>query len=61
MNFKTMMLVNTVVAAVFGLALVIVFKYMPELDLHWVYPALLIVMAAVAISMLVFFRIKKWL
>jgi magnesium transporter len=37
------------------------FKYMPELDLHWAYPALLIVMAAIAISMLIYFRIKKWL
>jgi magnesium transporter len=37
------------------------FKYMPELDLHWTYPALLIVMAVIAISMLVFFRVKKWL
>jgi magnesium transporter len=37
------------------------FKYMPELDLHWGYPALLVVMAAIVISMLVYFRIKKWL
>jgi magnesium transporter len=37
------------------------FKYMPELDMRWAYPALLIVMATIAISMLVFFRIKKWL
>jgi hypothetical protein len=29
------------------------FKYMPELDLHWAYPALLAVMAVIVISMLV--------
>jgi magnesium transporter len=37
------------------------FKYMPELDLRWAYPALLSVMAAVVIFMLVYFRVKKWL
>jgi len=37
------------------------FKYMPELDLHWGYPTLLIVMAVIVITMLVFFRTKKWL
>jgi magnesium transporter len=37
------------------------FKYMPELDLRWAYPALLSVMAVVVIFMLVYFRVKKWL
>jgi magnesium transporter len=34
---------------------------MPELELRWAYPALLIIMAVIGISMLVYFRIKKWL
>jgi magnesium transporter len=37
------------------------FKYMPELDWQWGYPAILIIMALIGISMLVYFRIKKWL
>jgi magnesium transporter len=37
------------------------FKHMPELDWHWGYPAVLVVMAAVAIGMVVFFRRKRWI
>lgn len=37
------------------------FKYMPELDKPWAYPLLLIVMLCIAISILWFFRKKKWL
>ena len=37
------------------------FKYLPELEWRWGYFALLGVMAAVAVSMLAFFRRKKWL
>jgi magnesium transporter len=37
------------------------FKYMPELNSEWGYPAILILMLAVALGMLVYFRKKKWI
>ncbi len=37
------------------------FKYMPELNFHWGYPAVLVVLVAIVIVMLAFFRRKKWL
>jgi len=37
------------------------FKYMPELQWQWGYPAVLLLMVAVTIGMLLFFRRKKWL
>ncbi|MFZ5585212.1 MAG: magnesium/cobalt transporter CorA [Thermodesulfobacteriota bacterium] len=37
------------------------FEFMPELKWPWGYPAALLLMAAVAGGMLVFFRRKKWL
>ena len=37
------------------------FKYMPELQWRWGYPAVLLFMVAVTLGMLTFFRRKKWL
>jgi magnesium transporter len=37
------------------------FKYMPELHQWWGYPAVLLVMLAVTVFMLFFFRRKKWI
>jgi magnesium transporter len=37
------------------------FAFMPELDWRWGYPTILIVMALAGISMLFYFRRKKWL
>lgn len=45
------------VAGIYGMN----FGYMPELEWHWGYPAVLLAMVAVGISMLVYFRRKKWL
>ncbi len=36
------------------------FRYMPELDLHWGYPAVLIVMGVIAGGMVLYFRRKNW-
>jgi len=47
----------TFIAGVYGMN----FKYMPELERHWGYPLVLLVMVAVGISMLGYFRRKKWL
>lgn len=37
------------------------FKYMPELEWRWGYPAVLLIMLAIGIIMGIFFRRKKWL
>jgi magnesium transporter len=36
------------------------FKYMPELEWHWGYPAVLLLMVVVTAGMLIFFRRKRW-
>ncbi|MBI4847058.1 MAG: magnesium/cobalt transporter CorA [Nitrospirae bacterium] len=45
------------VAGIYGMN----FKHMPELEWRYGYPVILIVMLAIGISMLVYFRRKKWL
>ena len=47
----------TFLAGVYGMN----FKHMPELDWQWGYPALWCVMIAIGISMLIYFRRRKWL
>jgi magnesium transporter len=47
----------TFIVGVYGMN----FKFMPELDQPWGYPAILIVMLSIAVMMLVYFRRKKWL
>jgi magnesium transporter len=37
------------------------FKHMPEIEWQWGYPAVLLLMVAVTLGMLIFFRRKKWL
>ena len=47
----------TFIAGVYGMN----FKYMPELEWHWGYPAILLVMTGVAIAMLIYFRRRRWI
>ncbi len=47
----------TFVAGIYGMN----FQFMPELGWHWSYPLLWLVMVIVALSMVAFFRRKKWL
>lgn len=47
----------TFLAGVYGMN----FKYMPELDWRWGYPAVLLVMIGIGVFMLLYFRRKKWL
>ncbi|MBT3275290.1 MAG: magnesium/cobalt transporter CorA [Spirochaetales bacterium] len=47
----------TFVAGVYGMN----FKFMPELAIRIAYPIVLIVMGAIALGMIIFFRRKKWL
>ena len=47
----------TFIAGVYGMN----FKYMPELEWHWGYPAALLVMFAISLLMVFYFKRKKWL
>ncbi len=47
----------TLIAGIYGMN----FEYMPELGWRWGYPIVLLVMAALGISMFVYSRRKKWL
>ena len=66
-RLNAVMKVLTVIATIFMPLTFIVglygmnFKYMPELEWHWGYPAVIVVMAIIAAWMLVMFKRKKWL
>ncbi|MBN1930165.1 MAG: magnesium/cobalt transporter CorA [Desulfobacterales bacterium] len=47
----------TFIAGVYGMN----FKYMPELDWHWGYYAIWIIMLSIAVALLIFFKKKKWI
>jgi len=47
----------TFIAGVYGMN----FQYMPELERTWGYPVILLVMLVIGVSMLVYFRKRKWL
>jgi magnesium transporter len=47
----------TFLAGVYGMN----FRYMPELEKQWGYPAILLIMFAVCIFMFAYFKRKKWL
>lgn len=47
----------TFLAGIYGMN----FKYMPELEWHWGYPLVWMIMIAIGILMLFYFRKKKWL
>ncbi len=46
----------TLIAGIYGMN----FKYMPELNLKWGYPAVLLIMIVVAASLVLYFKNKKW-
>ncbi len=47
----------TFLAGVYGMN----FKYMPELEWRWGYPFIWLVMIVIGVSMLIYFKRKKWL
>ena len=47
----------TLVASMYGMN----FKYMPELEYKWAYPAVIAVSVVIVIVSLIFFKKKKWL
>ncbi|MCX7773147.1 MAG: magnesium/cobalt transporter CorA [Clostridia bacterium] len=54
---STVFIPLTFIAGVYGMN----FKFMPELEQPWAYPAVWIVMLVVAFTMLRYFKKKKWL
>ena len=54
---STIFIPLTFIAGIYGMN----FKFMPELDTSWGYPAILGAMVVVAIIELVYFRKKKWI
>jgi magnesium transporter len=55
--YATIFMPLTFIVGLYGMN----FKYMPELEWHWGYPAVLVFMAAIAVGMLLYFRRKQWL
>jgi len=55
--FATIFIPLTFIAGIYGMN----FEWMPELRWHWSYPILLLVMLAAGISMLAYFRKRRWL
>jgi len=47
----------TFIAGIYGMN----FKYMPELEWRWGYPAIWFVVVLIGVSMLIYFKRKKWL
>jgi len=54
---STIFIPLTFITGVYGMN----FIHMPEIGLRWTYPAVWIVMIAAGISMMIFFKKKKWL
>ena len=54
---STIFIPLTFIAGVYGMN----FKYMPELELVWAYPAVLVFMLAISLGMIRYFHTRKWL
>jgi magnesium transporter len=54
---STIFIPLTFIAGVYGMN----FKYMPELDFTWGYPAVMAVMLVISLGMIRFFQTRKWL
>lgn len=55
--FASIFIPLTFIAGVYGMN----FEYMPELKWRWAYPALWVIFIAIGMSLLVFFKKKKWM
>jgi magnesium transporter len=54
---STVFIPLTFIAGVYGMN----FKYMPELEWRWGYPAVWAVMIAIFCIMIIYFKRKKWI
>ena len=55
--FAAIFIPLTFIAGVYGMN----FKHMPELSIPWAYPAVWVIIVLVGVSLLVFFKHKKWI
>lgn len=53
---STIFIPLTFIAGVYGMN----FKFMPELEWEWGYPILWLIMTLIVVSMITFFKKKKW-
>jgi magnesium transporter len=53
---STIFIPLTFIAGVYGMN----FRYMPELEMRWAYPATWGLMVAIAVGMVVYFKRKRW-
>lgn len=54
---STIFMPLTFIVGVYGMN----FKHMPELEWHWGYPSLWLIMIAIVLSMVLFFKKNKWI
>lgn len=55
--FASIFIPLTFIAGVYGMN----FEYMPELEWRWGYPAVWVIFIVISVSLLVFFKRKKWM
>lgn len=53
----TLFIPLTFIAGIYGMN----FRFMPELETHWGYPIVLLVMTGIGIAMFIYFKFRKWL
>lgn len=55
--FSTIFMPLTFIVGVYGMN----FRYLPELEYHWSYPALWVIMIGISVTMLLYFRRRRWI
>ncbi|MFX1503314.1 MAG: magnesium/cobalt transporter CorA [Promethearchaeota archaeon] len=55
--FAAIFIPLTFIAGIYGMN----FQYMPELSIQWAYPAVWIIIILISVSLLVYFKHRKWL
>ena len=55
--FAAIFIPLTFIAGIYGMN----FQYMPELSIRWAYPAVWIIIISISISLLIYFKHRKWL
>ncbi len=55
--FSTIFMPLTFIVGVYGMN----FRYLPELEYHWSYPILWLLMIGISVTMLLYFRRRRWI